>query len=217
MTNFVPAGTPVLRSYKGVTDFMLLKLAPDVVEDVAADMFDTHADRVRLIDSFAVQDGALAQFGLLLKAEAETGGEGTCLFTDTLNRALAVHLLRTYSADSPPAPTAPPVLVSWRLKRAIDYMREHIAENLLLACIAKAAGLGPSHFTRAFRAATGESPHRYLIRLRIDKARELLEHTRLPITEVGFRCGFEQPTHFATMFRKTVGLSPRAYRAARCT
>ena len=80
-----------------------------------------------------------------------------------------------------------------------------------------ASGLSPSHFARAFRAAMGEPPHRYLVRLRIKMARELLEHTRLPVIEVGLRCGFEQTTHFATMFRKMTGLSPRAYRAARCT
>ena len=114
-------------------------------------------------------------------------------------------------------PTTPQALVGWRLKRAIDHMREHIAENLSLDSLAKVAGLNPSHFARAFRAATGEPPHRYLIQLRIDKARELLEHTRLPIIQVAFQCGFEQNTHFATMFRKTAGMSPRAYRAARCT
>ena len=216
ISNLVPAGVPVSRSFRGRSDFISFYLAPGVVEEVAADTFDVHADRVRLVESFAVQDDVLARFGLLLKAEAETGGEGTCLFTDTLNRALALHLLRTYSAGSPRAPTAPQPLVGWRLRRTIDYMQEHITENLPLTRLAAAAGLSPSHLARSFRAATGQPPHRYLIRLRIDMAREMLEHTRLPIIDVGARCGFEQTTHFATMFRKVTGMSPRAYRAARC-
>ncbi len=78
-------------------------------------------------------------------------------------------------------------------------------------------GLSPSHFARAFRGATGEAPHRYLIRLRVEAAGHLLEQTRLPIIDVGLRCGFTQASHFATTFRKATGLSPRAYRAARCS
>ena len=217
MSNVVPAGVPVSRSFKGRSDFISFYLAPGVVEEVAADTFDVHADRVRLVESFAFQDETLARLGLLLKAEAETGGEGTCLFTDTLNRALAVHLLRTYSAEAPRVPVAPHALIGWRMRRAIDYMQAHVAENLSLGRLATAAGLSPSHFARAFRAATGEPPHRHLIRIRIDKAREMLEHTRLPVVDIGQRCGFEQTTHFATMFRKVAGMSPRAYRAARCT
>ncbi len=94
-------------------------------------------------------------------------------------------------------------------------MQANLADDLPLSRLAAAAGLSPSHFARAFRAAVGQPPHRYMVRLRIERARQLLEQTRLPVTEVASRCGFEQTTHFATMFRKVTGQSPRAYRAAR--
>ena len=106
-------------------------------------------------------------------------------------------------------------MVGWRLQKAIDCIQANLAGDLPLSQLAAAAGFSPSHFARAFKAAVGEPPHRYMIRLRIERARHLLEHTRLPIIEVGYQCGFEQTTHFATMFRKVTGLSPRAYRAAR--
>ena len=186
-------------------------------EEVAADTFEIHADRIKLLASFAVPDETLARFSLMLMAEAEIGGTGTRLFTESLSRALAVHLLRTYSSTTPPERTAQPPLVGWRLRRALDHMNEHIDENLPLTRLAAASGLSPSHFARAFRVAMGEPPHRYLIRLRIDKARVLLETIRMPKIEVGLRCGFEQTSHFATTFRKETGMSPRAHRSARCT
>ena len=215
-TNVVPAGVPVTRSFKGQADFIAIYLAPAVVDEVAAETFDLDPARAELVESLAVPDDALDRFGRLLLAEAETGGAGTRLFTDTLTRALALHLLRAYSIHAPRPPSSPDALVGWRLRRAVEHMHAHLAENLPLAQLAATAGLSPSHFARAFRAATGEPPHRYLVRLRVDRARHLLEHTRLPVIEVGLRCGFEQTTHFATMFRKVTGLSPRAYRAARC-
>ena len=102
-----------------------------------------------------------------------------------------------------------------RVQRVIDHMRAHVDEALSLAQLAQVGGLSPSRFVSAFREATGQPPYRFLVRLRIEKARELLEHTDLSVIEVGLRCGFEQPSHFATMFRKATGLAPRAWRLER--
>lgn len=215
-SNLVPAGVPVTRSFKGQADFIVAYVTPAIVNEVASDVFDLDPASVRLVESLAVTDATLERFGRLLLAEAEAGAVGTRLFVETVTRALALHLLRTYSAESQRASALPGAMVGWRLRRTIEYMQANLAENLPLAQLAAAAELSPSHFTRAFRAAVGEPPHRYLIRLRVEQARDLLEHTRLPIIEISLRCGFEQTTHFATMFRKTTGLSPRAYRAARC-
>ena len=216
-TTLIPAGVPMTRSFKGQADFMVIYLTRGIVADVAADVMDLDQECNPLVESFNDQDETIERFGRLFLAEAEHGGAGTRLFTDALTRALALHLLRTYSAGSPRPPVLPNALVGWRLRRAIEYMHAHISEDMPLAQLAAASGLSQSHFTRAFRAATGKPPHRYLIRLRVDKARHLLEHTRLPIIDIGLRCGFEQATHFATMFRKITGLSPSSYRAARCS
>lgn len=216
-SNLIPAGVPVTKFFKGQAEFMVAYVAPSIVDEVGAEVFSLDPARVRLVESLAVPDEKLGQFGQLLLAEAEAGGVGTRLFTDTITRALALHLLRTYSPESPQAQVPQGPMVSWRLRKAIDCMHANLAVDLPLSQLAAEAGLSPSHFARAFRAAVGEPPHRHMIRLRIERARHLLEHTRLPVIEIGYRCGFEQTTHFATMFRKLTGFSPRAYRAARCT
>ena len=217
LSNVVPAGVPVTRSFRGQADFLAVYIASEIVAEVAADALDLDPTRVELVESLALLDETLARFGLLLMAEAEAGGAATRLFTDMVARALALHVLRTYSAGAVPAAAEPGVLIGWRLRRAIDYMHAHMAEDVSLVRLAREAGLSPSHFARAFRAATSEPPHRYLNRLRIDMAKHLLEQTRLPLIDIGLRCGFAQASHFSNTFRKATGLSPSAYRAARCT
>ena len=134
---------------------------------------------------------------------------------DSLGRALSLNLLRRYSNLAPMVPEAPFSLAGRRLRRVLEYMHAHLDEALSLAQLAGAGGLSQSRFVRAFREAMGQPPHRYLVALRIDRARDLLEHTDLSVIEIALRCGFEQPTHFATMFRKITGFSPRAWRSAR--
>ncbi len=218
LSNIVPAGVPVTRSFRGRADFLAVYLASEVVAEVAAGAFGLDPSRVELVESLAAFDEILARLARLLMAEAEAGAAaGGRLFTDALARALALHLLRTYSAGAATPSAEPGALTGWRLRRATDFMHANMAGDIPLARLAATVGLSPSHFARAFRGATGEAPHRYLIRLRVEAAGHLLEHTRLPIIDVGLRCGFTQASHFATTFRKATGLSPRAYRAARCS
>ena len=216
-----PACLPVTRSTKGRVDVMHIYIAPTLVEEVAAEAYGADPARVHLFERVAVFDEALNQLGRLLLAEAEAHAPGGRLVADTLARALAVHLLRRHSSLAPEAPDASKrpssAMPGWRLRRVVEHMHANLTENLSLAQLAAVGGLGPSWFAHAFRAATGEPPHRFLVRLRVERARDLLEHTALPVIEVGLRCGFEQPNHFATMFRKLTGMSPSAYRTARRT
>ena len=88
-------------------------------------------------------------------------------------------------------------------------------EALPLGQLAEIGGLCPPRFARAFRGSSGQPPRCLLIGLRSERVRGLLERTDLPVIEVGLQCGFEQATHFGTMFRTVTGLSPRAWRVAR--
>lgn len=102
------------------------------------------------------------------------------------------------------------------LRRARDVMDSHYAEPLDLAAIAGAAGYSRYHFARAFRAAYGESPGRYLSRRRVERAQELLRRANLTVTEVCFLVGFSSLGSFSCRFSELVGVPPsRFQRAAR--
>ncbi len=105
-------------------------------------------------------------------------------------------------------------LATWRLRRALDYMEARLAEDVALADVAAAAGVSLSHFQHAFRASTGEPPYRWLVRRRIELARELLSGTELPIAAVALAAGFATQAHLTTTFRRLIGGTPAAYREA---
>lgn len=99
-----------------------------------------------------------------------------------------------------------------RLLRGRDYILSSLDSPLLLDDMAQEACLSPYHFHRTFTQAFGETPHRYLTRHRLEKARLLLRQGDRSITEICFDCGFESPGSFSSLFRRTFGISPREYR-----
>jgi AraC-like DNA-binding protein len=85
-------------------------------------------------------------------------------------------------------------------------------EALDLGSISRAAGLSAFHFARLFKAATGDSPFQFVTRTRMERAKELLRKTRLPISDIAERVGYQQPSHFSARFRSVLGRRPDAYR-----
>ncbi|MGW0519015.1 helix-turn-helix domain-containing protein [Crossiella sp. NPDC003009] len=99
------------------------------------------------------------------------------------------------------------------LLRARDLIDTAYAEPLDIPALARAATVSPSHFSRRFKAAFGETPHRYLLTRRMERAKTLLRAGRTSVTEVCLAVGFTSLGSFSTQFRRFVGESPSAYRA----
>jgi AraC-like DNA-binding protein len=104
-----------------------------------------------------------------------------------------------------------PIPVYVHLRRAKDLMDRDFAEPLDVPTLARAAHASRAHFVRSFKRAFGETPHQYLLRRRIERAKELLRGTPLSVTEVSFAVGFRSLGSFSTAFRQLVGESPKAY------
>jgi transcriptional regulator GlxA family with amidase domain len=108
---------------------------------------------------------------------------------------------------------APPPLER-HLLRARDLIDARYAEPLELEVLARAAHVSSRHFSRSFRRAFGETPHRYLLTRRIERARHLLRTTDMAVGEICLAVGFASVGSFTTTFRRHVGLTPTAYRSA---
>jgi AraC-like DNA-binding protein len=93
-----------------------------------------------------------------------------------------------------------------------DLLRDGLCEPWTLAELGREADLSEWHLLRAFRSAFGETPHAYLTRLRLERAKELLALSGRPVTEVCFDVGFTSLGSFSTLFRRRVGLSPAEFR-----
>jgi AraC-like DNA-binding protein len=104
-----------------------------------------------------------------------------------------------------------PIPVYVHLRRAKDLMDRDFAEPLDVPTLAREAHASRAHFVRSFKQAFGETPHQYLLRRRIERAKELLRGTPLSVTEVSFAVGFRSLGSFSTAFRRLVGESPKGY------
>lgn len=96
----------------------------------------------------------------------------------------------------------------------VQFIDRNYAKPLTVAALARRARLSPFHFIRAFRSATGLTPHQYLRERRLDRARHLLSTTEMPVTEVCHAVGFASLGSFSSLFRRATGRSPIAYRAS---
>ncbi|MDE0059522.1 MAG: anti-sigma factor antagonist [Defluviicoccus sp.] len=137
------------------------------------------------------------------------------LLVETLAAALGVHILRHRSNLTPASaslPAARGALDPRRLRRVVEFMEAHLGEDLTLGRLADEACLSPFHFARAFKAATGTAPHRFLTARRIDRARALLAEGELSLAGVAEICGFSSQAHFTRSFKRLVGATPGEYR-----
>jgi AraC-like DNA-binding protein len=108
--------------------------------------------------------------------------------------------------------TAPTIPLSRHLLRVRDLIDRAYAGPLDIPALARSAHVSESHFARSFKAAFGETPHRYLLRRRMERAKALLRAGELSVTEVCLEVGFTSLGSFSTQFRRFVGESPTAYR-----
>ena len=91
-------------------------------------------------------------------------------------------------------------------------MHAKIEDDLTLDEMAESAGLSPGYFSQVFRKSTGETPHQFLLRHRIERAKEMLRVGDGRVLDVAVACGFKTQQHFARVFRKMCGASPTEYR-----
>lgn len=99
-----------------------------------------------------------------------------------------------------------------RIAAIRNFLAECFAEEHSVESLAAQVHISPSHFAELFRKEVGITPMRYLEQLRIERAKELLLTTGLPVQEIAIRLGYHNPYHFSTRFHRCTGQSPRQYR-----
>jgi len=169
-------------------------------------------DSVELIPHFSKPDALISQIMLALKTEIEIGAAGSNLYAESMITALFAHLLRHYCSRSRSLPNYKDGLPKYRLKRAIEYIHEHIGEGFSLETLASVVGISQFHFARMFKQSTGLTPHQYLVEKRLERAKKLLVDSELTISDIAYSCGFASQSHLTRLFRQHLNITPKAYR-----
>lgn len=99
-----------------------------------------------------------------------------------------------------------------KLRRTIAYITDHLEQDLSLVTLATVGEMSPAHFARLFKQATGLPPHQYVLMCRMERAKQLLAETDLPLIEIALQVGCADQSHFSALFRAHVTLTPKAYR-----
>ena len=149
----------------------------------------------------------------VVRRELHARGVYKSVSTEQLAALIATSLLddRPLNAEILPQPRYVPGADT--MPRVLEFIEEHLADNLSLEMIASVAGFSPFHFARRFRAATGLSPHQYIIGRRVERARLLLLATNLTLAAIALEVGFASGSHLALHFKRVVGESPSHYRS----
>jgi len=95
-----------------------------------------------------------------------------------------------------------------------EHIQQNLDKDLTLGELAAVVFMSPYHFARLFKSSTGVPPHRFVVRQRVARARACLATEALSITQISRMVGFRTPSHFTTVFRRLLGVTPGAYRAA---
>jgi AraC family transcriptional regulator len=159
-----------------------------------------------------LHDRALSQLLTLLFGELEPGNFSDKLYLQSIAQALTVRFL--FLGDKLPSEltAAPPAFSPRRLSRVRELIDSRLHEAITLQELAKEGGYSRSHFLRMFQAATGVTPHRYVLNRRLERAQHLLNHPDLSIAEIAHLCGFSSQAHLTIAFKKVIGLPPGEYR-----
>ena len=156
-------------------------------------------------------DHGLRMLMSLLVAESEAGGPCGRLYSESLYHALASRFVQLGTA-TPPQHAFKFGLPGRLLRRVVERMKSEFFTNLTLTTLADEAGYSRAHFLRMFRAATGQTPHQYLLSLRLENAVHMMKVRSATLVDIAVACGFSSHTHFTKMFRSRFGVLPSEYR-----
>jgi AraC family transcriptional regulator len=145
-------------------------------------------------------------------AEMVAGFPSGRLFLDSVEQAMAVALVKEHAVRHHAAQLFRGGLGSARLRKIKELVHARMEQDLSLGEMAESVGLSTAHFARMFRKSTGQTPHQFVLRLRLDRAKAMLRAPGARVLDVAMACGFKTQQHFAQAFRGFWGLSPTAYR-----
>lgn len=189
-----------------------MQLSNDLLSRTAEEIADRDPARLALVTHVGFQDPLLTQIGLALWRELEQPTAVGKIYAQTAAHMLAVHLLRYYTETPIEIKELLQGLTQRQISRLTDFILAHLNQDLSLSVLAQQVGFSPYHFARLFRQATGESPHQFVLRQRIERAQHLLKEADLPLAHIALESGFANQSHLTQAFKHHLGLTPAAYR-----
>jgi AraC family transcriptional regulator len=206
--DFIPAGFD--GSWEDDADCHILRIGldPSVLAQAAEDL-GRSPESIDLRPSLQLRDAGIEAILTAVKADLEASIPSDPLYIDHLSHALAMRLLATVTAGEPPnAHTNGSTVLRPEVSRVIDYIEINLDKRMHLVELAMIAGLSLTRLKIAFRDTTGRPLHQYVIRRRVESARDLIATTTMPMSQIAIAAGFAHQSHMATTMRRIIGVTP---------
>jgi AraC family transcriptional regulator len=208
--SYQPVSLRVKMDTSRVADLIFLALDPGFVTRTAENL-GLQSDRLELVAQRRPYDPTLLHLALALREGVRNQAATDPMYGEALSTALTLHLLREYTTAKPKLEQSGRKLTRQMLLRSVEYIQDHLGEELTVSSIAEAVSTSPYYFTRLFKEATGKSPHQFIIEARVSKARHLLEKGGISISEAAYEAGFFDQSHLTRHFKRTFSLPPKAF------
>jgi AraC family transcriptional regulator len=143
--------------------------------------------------------------------EHKNNQAGSKFIIDSLTTQMSVILLRELKGNLILNESTKDYDERHNIRKVIEFFSEHLDCDYQLEDVLKIVHFSPYHFIRIFKSQVGKTPYELFLDMKIERAKELLKDNIISITEVGFKCGFRNPSHFSSVFKKKVGVSPAQY------
>jgi AraC family transcriptional regulator len=206
-----PRGSRDRVEWEGPTDRVMVSLEHPIItkalEETAAQ------NDVELLQSFEMHDRHIASIVMALRADLEDGSPAGHLYGESLITALAVYLQKRYGVFRPRTTEFRGGMPGARLKRVLEFIDGNLSEDISLSALAGVAGMGPHYFSALFKCSTGLSPHQYVLRRKIERAKQHLRDPKISVVQITAIMGFADQSYFTKVFRRVVGVTPSAFRA----
>lgn len=207
----LPRGTVDEINWRGPTQRIAVAIQPRLLTGALDET--AHADDVELTEHWNLVDKHLSALLLEMTADLEDGSQAGRLYGESLANALAVYLLNRYAVRRITPVAYKGGLPGYRLKRVLDFIADKLGEDITLSQLAAIAGMSPHYFSQLFKQSTGRTPYHYVLLKRIERAKEQLCNPKSSVMEAALGTGFQNPSHFARVFRQLVGTTPSRFRA----
>jgi len=207
----LPRGTVDEVNWAGPTQRLAVAIHPRLLTN-ALDEAARETD-VELTEHWELIDQHISALLLEMTADLDDSSPAGTIYGESLANALAVYLVKRYAVRRVTPVIFKGGLPGYRLKRVLDYIADSLEENISLSQLAAIAGMSPHYFSELFKQSTGRAPHNYVLLQRIERAKQQLRDPKRSIIDAGLDAGFQNPSHFARVFRKLEGTTPSKFRA----
>lgn len=209
-TLVIPRGTAYWQSDNEESQGITLGFNSSFIARTLCESIDLYS--LELYPQFPIFDPLIYQIGLALKAELEKNRYSSRLYAESAATFLINHLFQNYAFSKQQEQIITSGLPKYKLQQIIDYILANLDCNIGLTDLADLAQMSLSHFSRLFKQSTGCSPHQFLIKCRVERAKELLVKSELSIIDITYKVGFANQGHLTNHFKRLLGVTPKVFR-----